>query len=98
MSNNVSNEVVLFLNVLSFLMIPWIFGLCNRSTIVTKQCDRNLLHSHYTKIRKEFLEPDNFFCRFTSSNIFSFLGGVRNIRLLNTPLTYSSSSQGEHIT
>ena len=34
MSNNVSNDVVLSLNVLSFFMISWIFGLFNCSTIV----------------------------------------------------------------
>ena len=97
-SNDVSNDVVLSFNVLSFLVIPWIFGLHNRSTIITKQCDRNVLHSHNTKIRKKFLELNSFLCRFTSSNIFSFHGEVNNIGLLNTLPTYGSTSQGEYTT
>ena len=34
MSNNVLYDVVFSFNVLSFLVIPWIFGLCNHSIIV----------------------------------------------------------------
>ena len=97
-SHNVSNNMILSLYVLSFLVIPWIFGLCNRSIIVAKQCDGNLLHSHNTKIRKEFLEPNRFLYCLTSSNIFSFRVRVCNTRLLNTSLTYGSTSEGEHIT
>ena len=54
-SHNVSNNMILSLYVLSFLVIPWIFGLCNYSTIVTKQCNWNLFHSHYAKIKRNFL-------------------------------------------
>ena len=37
-------------------------------------------------------------CHFTSSKIFSLHYGVSNTRLLNTPPTYGSTSQGEHTT
>ena len=93
LSHNVSNNMILSFYVLSFLVIPWILGLCNCSTIVTKQCDWNLFHSYNTKIIKEFLQSNSFLCCFRSSNIFIFHGGVSNKRLFNIPPTNGSTSQ-----
>ena len=97
MNNYVSNEMILSLYVLSSLMIPWLLGLYNHSTIVTKQRDWNLIQSHNTNIINEFLKPNSFLNYFTSNNIFNFQGKVSNTRLLYTIPTNGSTVQGEYI-
>ena len=79
------SRIMWFFFSMCFFFSLWFLGLCNHSTIIAKQCDKNLPHSHNTKIMKEFLKPNNFLCCFTRSKIFSFHGGVGNTWLLNTP-------------
>ena len=45
-----SKEMILTLYVFSFHLLSWLLRLFNRSKIVTRQHDRNLLQSHNTKI------------------------------------------------
>ena len=74
----------------------WFLGLCNRSTIVVEQCDRNLLYSHNTKIKKEFLEPNRFLCCFKAATYSASMVESATQDCLTILQTYGSTSQGEH--
>ena len=79
-----------------FLWFVGSFYCANAPLLLQKKSNGNLLYSHYTKVRKEFLEPYSFFCSFISSNLFCFHGRVHNTRLLDTPPCYGFTSQGEN--
>jgi hypothetical protein len=77
-SNNVTNEVVLDMNMLGLELIHVILGQTNSTMIITINLNDILRN---TKFRYKTLHPNSFFNPFSSLDILCFSSGKRSNRL-----------------
>ena len=79
-----TNQVVLSLNVLTLLVVSWLFRLCHYPIIVTKQCHRLYSQEYKHKSHEELPKLNNFLYYLRSCNKLDFYNEVnRNYNILN---------------
>ena len=71
--DELSNEMKSPHNVFTLLVIPWLFGLRNGSTVVTVEIQRARGIREHTKLNKELPYPNTFLRSFRSCDV---LGSV----------------------
>src|SRR6185437_12081334 len=96
--DELSNEMKSPHNVFALLVIPWLLGLRNGSTVVTVEIQRARGIREHTKLNKELPYPNTFLRSFRSCDVLGLCRRIGHRLLLGTLPANNTIIYCEHVT
>ena len=96
--DELSNEMKSPHNVFTLLVIPWVLGLRNGSTVVTVEIQRARGIREHTKLNQELPYPNTFLHSFRSCDVLGLCRRIGHRLLLGTLPANSTTIYCEHVT